>query len=582
MTAFATPLAFLGLLTLAGLAVVYLLRNRFQPQWVSSLMLWRQVSRVQQGGPVLHRFRAPWLFLLELLILALLTLAAAQPEWLRPQARRSLSVVLDDSASMTARGPDGHTPAERAASALLREQRDGRFRRVRLFLAGPQPRLLATLAPESLASALQDWKPGAPAADLDRALALAAETAPPGEAFLVLTDHAPATPAAFPALRWLACGAPLPNRAFVHAVRAPDQAGADWISIEVASYSPDPSPVRVTLRGDKVEPAVHTVQPTGAKPQRLRIPLPPGAGKVTLTLDPDALEADNTVVLLPRIPRKVRSAFQFASADAQRLLTRAVEAADRALPGGPEPDLVWTDSATNSPGPGAWVVEWHMPAGAKPQLGPFLVQPLHPLLEGLSFDGVAWGAAPVQLPGLPLVMAGDIPLITLEERTGRPPHLHFQLVTRFSTLQATPAWPALVANILDWRATALPGFESPNAIVNQPVRLAPPGDRAVVVLRGPETVTLRAGRSGPLTWFPVQPGLYEFPGKGGALHAVAVNWLAPAESDLRPAASGAWGQWNGPGVVQQEAVSFAWAFGLAALALLAVHQAVLARREAPA
>jgi hypothetical protein len=580
MPVFAHPLALLGLFTLAALAVIYLLRNRFQPQWVSSLMLWRQVTRVQQGGPVFRRFRAPWLFLLELLILTLITLAAAHPQWIRPQIRRALTVVLDDSASMAARGPDGVTPRDRAMAELNRLLRGGPFRRIRLVLAGPQPRLLAALEPDTLPGALAAWQPIAPAADLDRALALASETAAPGESFLVLTDHAPADPATASSIRWLACGAPVPNNAFVQASRGPDQAGAEWISLEIAAYSSRPAPIRVTLRGDAMEPAVQTLQPAGDRPQRLRIPLPPGAGIVTLKLDPDALETDNTLILIPQVPRRVKSAYQFTSPAAQRLLARAVDASGRALPGGTDPDLLWTDQGSAQPETKAWLVHWHMPPGAKPLLGPFLVQRLHPLLDGISLEGVAWGAASLDLPGLPLVLAGDIPLVTLEERTGRPPRLHLQLVPNLTTLQASPAWPALIANILEWRAAALPGFHAPNAVVGQPVRFAPPPGRPSITLRGPETVTLRTARTGPVTWFPDRPGVYEFQGGDGVRHAVAVNWLAPAESDLRAAGSGAWGRWDGAGEAQPAPVSLAWAAGLAALVLLALHQAALTRREA--
>jgi hypothetical protein len=59
--------------------------------------------------------------------------------------------------------------------------------------------------------------------------------------------------------------------------------------------------------------------------------------------------------------------------------------------------------------------------------------------------------------------------------------------------------------------------------------------------------------------------VYTFQGEADARHAVSVNWLDPLESDLRAAATGAWGQWPGPGETETAPVSLAWAAGLAAV-----------------
>ena len=106
MPVFTTPLALYGLLALPALAAIYLLRNRYRPQTVSSLLLWLDPHEQREGGPRIDRLQTPLLFLIELLILALLALAAARPYVPISGGGRPLVVVLDDSFSMLAGEPD--------------------------------------------------------------------------------------------------------------------------------------------------------------------------------------------------------------------------------------------------------------------------------------------------------------------------------------------------------------------------------------------------------------------------------------------------------------------------------------------
>src|SRR5881628_532092 len=99
MPYFTLPLALCGLLDLPALTAIYLLRNRFRRQPVSSLMLWLDPREAREGGTRVRRPHAPLLFLLELLAILLLVLAAVDPQVRADQAARPLIVVLDDSFS---------------------------------------------------------------------------------------------------------------------------------------------------------------------------------------------------------------------------------------------------------------------------------------------------------------------------------------------------------------------------------------------------------------------------------------------------------------------------------------------------
>ena len=74
---FAFPSALLGSIAIVGLVATYLYRSRFRKKPVSSLMLWRQTALPNEGGIRRDRLRLPWIFYLELAILAALVLAAA-------------------------------------------------------------------------------------------------------------------------------------------------------------------------------------------------------------------------------------------------------------------------------------------------------------------------------------------------------------------------------------------------------------------------------------------------------------------------------------------------------------------------
>src|SRR5262249_29105890 len=85
------------------------------------------------------------------------------------------------------------------------------------------------------------------------------------------------------------------------------------------------------------------------------------------------------------------------------------EQADLAIARGPVgSDTTWTLAPA---APGAQRKDW---------IGPFLIDRRHPLLEGLTLQGVVWSADPaLVLEGVPLVSAGNAPLLVEREEGAR-------------------------------------------------------------------------------------------------------------------------------------------------------------------
>ena len=89
---------------LVPLIVFYFLKLRRPRQLVPSLVLWRQVLADQRVNSPFQRFKRNILLLLQILLLALLALAAMQPFLRRePTMSARLAVLVDVSASMAAK-----------------------------------------------------------------------------------------------------------------------------------------------------------------------------------------------------------------------------------------------------------------------------------------------------------------------------------------------------------------------------------------------------------------------------------------------------------------------------------------------
>ncbi len=104
MPVFSIPIAFIALLAVPLLVAIYFLRNRAKERQVSSLLFWLDVRQRWDGGQRIHKLQMPLLFVLELLAIFLLVMAAAKPLMRTGDAARPLVIVLDDSFSLPAGG----------------------------------------------------------------------------------------------------------------------------------------------------------------------------------------------------------------------------------------------------------------------------------------------------------------------------------------------------------------------------------------------------------------------------------------------------------------------------------------------
>jgi hypothetical protein len=572
----AYPLALLALATVPALTAIYILRNRYRRRSVSSLLLWKFSVQSKAGGAKVHRLQLPLLFFLELLALLLLVIAATGPHWKLPQSTRPLIVILDDSFSMRAMHADDSAQgrAEKFLEKMFRHQPPPS---TRLILAGTEPRLLG--APvrtwKKVKNLLDQWHCEAPDTALDSAITLASELGRQQANLLILTDHKPADEKiSNPRLEWHSFGWPVENLAIVNSSRTAfgDQ---DRCLLEVANFSPNPRTTKILVESGTNQPQSLLASLGAQERQRFIFNIPSDTPSLHAALEPDALAEDNEVHLLPPIRTRIRVQVALTNEAFNALVNRTLDATGlrAALTENPELIIHETDAVANS---NSWSFCCVTPTNATAFTGPFIVDTSHPLAEGIALEGVIWaGEKMTNAPGeIPVILAGNTPLLSAREDAFGRRHLTLNLNPEFSTLTDTPDWPILFWNLLQWRANELPGLKQSNARLGSEVILKTTGE--------PVTVTLPDGTANSFSKTadrlaietPV-PGIYSV-AMGPTTNSFAVNPLAADESDLSACVTGQWGAWGGDSERRLEDASLVWIFGLAALALLTLHLYLLA------
>ncbi len=578
---FTSPLMLLGLGTLPLLAAVYWLRGRSRRAVVSNLAFWVDHRAPRHGGRILHRLQTPLTFFLELLAIAGLVTAAAGPALRQRDTLRPLVVVLDDSYSMLAHVREGSTSARSQAEAALATELRQNDYLVRFILAGVEPRLLGEplRGPAHSTQALRLWTCQAPGADLVAALALAAEVGGPTARILVLTDHDPKLDLSHGQTQWWACGEKRDNWAFTTATRnrSGDQ---ERVLLEVTHFGTSPSKSRLTLEGGHLAaPRIRLLELEAGSTRQVFVSLPAGAPALRATLDGDALEIDNEVLLLPESAKPVRVRVDVSGADLRRAVVRALEATGQAVVAGERPELIICDKYGALEGD-AWRMEILGATDTAAYAGPFVIDRNRDLAKGLSLASVVWSASPgAGLSGLPIVMAGDVPLLSEREEIGGRRRLQMSFVGEASNLQDTPDWPILFDNLVQWRRNGLPGVSAANVRLGQTVKVVLPQEaQQIEVLLPAKTARKLTVRGREVAVLADQVGRHTVRALQ-AEHAFSCNAVCGDESDLTHCGSGRWGHWNRSAAHQDRQASLRWLFLLAALGLMAAQMAVVARES---
>ncbi len=557
---FQNPLGLLALLAVPAIVALHLYRRRFRPRVVSALFLWADEDRTPVSGRKRDRLRASTSLVCEVLAAILLALLLASPRGCDGTRGEHLVVALDGSASMDARGSDGKSAREEGFELVAARIRAlPRGSRVSLVASGPRPRTLAGPAayPEEALVALGGWRPTAARHDLQPAVALCLQLSGSGQVLVVTDRHAPDELP--PEVELAAVGKPLDNVAIASATRAValvDGVRRERLFVTLASFAATSRTVGVALLGEDGRELAPR-KPVQIEPdarESLAFDLADGAAGVEVRIDADALVIDDSAYLAPRPPRVVGVACDLDDETRATLgldgtggarLARWLALVDEAVVA-PDPanaHVLLSRSASASASTWSFVLRTGRFDGErKDYIGPFLVERRHPLLEGTTLEGLVWSADPaLSLAGTPLVSAGNLPLLA-EDRDGARRIYALNFDPFWSSLQRTPDWPIVLANLVEERRRELPGAVLSNIVVGGSFtwRASIPAndDGAPFVLRGADSRREHPARDFVVYDEVERPGFHRLERRGVVLSTVGVTFQDASESDLRARSSG--------------------------------------------
>ena len=563
-----------GLAALPLLLALYFWRRRSRPREVGALFLWDEPVNAARSGTRFAPHLPPASFLLEALIVLLLVLAAASPFLMRKSSYPPLALIVDVSSSMDAAPPGGKSPrraGEEYAEKILKRVSP---RRVIRIAAGVTPRLIAD---DSEAFPFDSFgKSSARASDLAGAVALARTLAKHAE-ILVVTDHAPEFPLS-DNVSWFSGGKALGNTAIVN-VRSTEEE----LLVESMNLSGEPRHVRLVP-----EPGTPGEFFTLAPGERRKsvIPLSPAMRakgvSVLLECDGDPLPADNRAVLLPETRPPLTWRISSALPEKAKRDLRKVLSANPAFSAAPSnaPELVFSlpGKRRNADGK-AHCLFWHIPEPGRAVVtsDPLSVLAGNELTRGLSVQDLRWSADPaLMLPGRVLIRQGRSELLSIVSRADGKHELHLNLDPAKSNPARRPFWPVFFWNLASILRRERPGTEYANYRAGATVRVRasdPVPAQIRVTHPGGKTEMLPLVRRSAF-FLPEEPGIYRIDAGEGARCGIAVTNLDADESDLRNAAPFRKSATRLPDAPGSPRLHLTFAFLLAALALLMLHQSL--------
>ena len=312
------PLALLFGLSLPVVVLFYLLKVRRTEREVSSILLWETLRHDLAAHEPWQRLRWSVLLVLQLILLAAVTLALSRPSFVAPApASRFEAIVVDTSASMRARDvlPSRFAQALEAAQSLVDGLPDGTS--AALIEAGATAQVVV---PETTDHAALDrglaslQATDADHDSVDEALRLAGALARgrPDATIHLFSDGAYPHPAEWDNLtnlnlRYHQVGIATGNQAITAmATRsslndlAPQSGDSRQLFTRVQNFASEPAQVTLMLSADGQPVETRSVDlPADGSRQLFYTNLPPNARVIRLQIDqPDALLSDNQATLV--------------------------------------------------------------------------------------------------------------------------------------------------------------------------------------------------------------------------------------------------------------------------------------------
>jgi hypothetical protein len=534
----------------------------------------------------MQRLQLPFLIILELLVLLLLTIAASQPMFRMESMGKPTIIILDASYSMNAE-TGGETTQKRAVrdlhrmfTAQLGSQPIGYP--IQFIIAGAKPQLLFGRAKNAAEARniLESWSCDFPTADLETAISLAANISIPETKILVVTDHLPNGEIAEGRVLWKSYGNRLDNMAIINVNRV-FQDNKDRLLLEIANLGEKAQLLRMSIIETQnqrllFQPENRTLE--AGQTHLIRTVIPQDIGAIEVRLDKDVLAIDNRLTILPPNRRPVRVQLGLLPDDFSEKIKKAIEVSGIAVLVQERPEIVFglQGSELQSLEKTTWfvsIISETDTAKIKPFIGPFVVDHSSPLTAGLSLQGIVWSADDTQeMRGVPIISAGTVPLFTEQRQRNGSRILTLQINDQHSTLTTEPAFPILIWNILKYRTSQVVGITENNLKLGTEAEFFPAQGDETIEIKPPqgETKTVVSVSGNPVKIPAELTGVFRVKSFSGT-YEFAVGTLSAEESNLLNLKTATIGNWFDEETLRTEFQPFAWLLLLTTLIVITVH-----------
>ncbi len=540
----------LGLIALPVIFYIHFYRRRFPPRKIAGLFLWLSPRQQSPAGKMRQRPPVTLSLLLELLAALLVTLMLSDLRIHDTGRYRHLVFVLDSSASMAAQNQAGQSSTQRVKDFVQEQLTDPKTHlQATLILTGKRPTILGRTASEPLEAiaSLDSYKPSLSSHSPAEALSLALDLAGAQAEVFFLSDQLPPEDERHRQLTYIALGQPRHNVGFVAAQWRPDYSLAkDQIFMRIANFSDRTKHVQLTGRIAEQTILSRTITIAGGAEEKMVWKAPSGVEQIRFELSPDdSLGLDNHIVMIKPARKVVVVANLFPDGPVREQIDRALSVVKniRVVNSSQSAQLVIAPPQQFEPTADDrswWLLigplspKYRSQGQPKNMVGPFLTEPTHPLLEGVSLQGIIWaGAAPARSDLIPIVSGANIPLITrVPLPMGRA--YWFNLNMERSNLTLSPDWPILVSNLVELRRAELPGLSRRSFRLGEVIRYPRRDPLSHLILSGPQGADKELPPSAQVYLAELgTAGIYQILSDGNVSQRFSLNLLDDKESDLR-------------------------------------------------
>lgn len=476
------------------LIVLYMLRSRRQRLEVSSVLLWQRADESVTSAVPWRRLELSPLLLLQLIVLALLVFALARPFFSQESLLGPHTVlVVDSSGSMAA--ADRFDKAIERAKQISADVSDANL--VSVVEAGPRAAVVATFlrTEDAVSRALSSIEVTGGSADLDGAIRLGRSLATPDRPtnLVLLTDGSMAPLATEPVVGadHIRFSDTADNLSISGFSVEPSAAGVVRLFVNVTNHTGLAADVELRLLVNGLPSGTIELGVPPLSDAARTVPIDAGAGDLVVVErvgEPDGLALDDraSLVVVGGTERTVGvvgqgSAFLDVLVDIAPGFVKAdpVDADVLIVDGGPLPEI---DRPT-------WLIRPETaPSGVgfdeiATGLSATFQSPGEPILDAVDLSDLVVAEAQVAetFSWLPIVRAGDVPLVLLGEVDGhRVAYFTFD-ITR-SNLPVQVGFPIMGSRILDWLGGASAGATD-TAPAGTPIPISPPAGAATEISR---------------------------------------------------------------------------------------------------